>query len=559
MTLAFWLLGLSALSSQDGSAEIRVTKALADGREIPLAAQSETATEEKRVPLKFASTTKSLAFHFEGAPEAGENIRLKYKLDGHDLGWHELKSEMVVWLRMRDQTGSVIAGDVLALQGESPGWNGHAEDAPLAPCKLELTAPRQADRMMVFFISGGDQKNLGQLVAQDITLSVNRSSGGPSETFELDCETGTGNGNPLDIPIKWRREGERPDIAKVLRRATPDRKMALFLDDADPQKFGVWCSRDVNTTLTQGDRVTLQWNAAYSIGQGHAGAATYSNLKPGNYWFRIASVYPNGIPTGHEVTLPVVVVPPLYQRTDFWLAMAVAFCGLLLLAVRLVLWRRMQRRLAQSEHLRMLEAERSRIARDIHDDLGATLAQIAMLSELAEADEQQSRPVGTLLHDIFTRAHDTTRKLDEIVWALKPANDTLDHLIGYLCQFAESHMKLAGLSFRLEAPDTLPPCALTSGQRHNLFLAAKEAFHNVVKHANATEVWLRVGVTDNVLHLRIEDNGSGRVPGPDVPLSRGSANMKSRLEQLGGSYTRTGSAGKGTLVELTLPLKGQTL
>ena len=81
----------------------------------------------------------------------------------------------------------------------------------------------------------------------------------------------------------------------------------------------------------------------------------------------------------------------------------------------------------------------------------------------------------------------------------------------------------------------------------------------MVKHANASEVWLRVSVADDTLRLQIEDNGSGLAPSPELPPSRGSANMKSRMEQLGGSFARTGVAGKGTSVELRLPLKGQPL
>jgi signal transduction histidine kinase len=531
-------------------ADIAITQVTADNRETPLAPQ---ATNRSYPEIRLPSSTKTITLNFRNATDADEQpLRYRYKMEGQDLSWHELKSEMVVWFRLLDQAGSIVAGDVLALKGETPGWTGHPEDAPLVPCKMELTAPRQADRMMVFFISGGDQKNLGQLVAQDITLSVNRTAGGLSETFALDCETVLPTGNPLDSPLKWKREGERPEIAKVLRRATPDRKMALLLDDTDPHKFGVWCSRDLRTPLSLGDRVTLQWNAAYSIGQGQTGTATYSNLKPGNYWFRVAAFQANGLPTGEEVSLPVIMVPPLTRRLEFWIILLVVVGIFLAISVRRITQRQSRHQMELVERRRMLEEERARIARDIHDDLGATMTQIAMFSEAAQ--NSANAAVRGSLNDIFNCAHEATRSLDEIVWAIKPENDSLESLIRYLSRFAESYLRLAGLRFRLDASEDLPSQALTSAQRHNLFLTAKEAVHNVVKHARATEVWLGIKLKDNILQLSIEDNGNGEAPALDASLNRGSANMKQRMEQIGGTCTRTGTHGKGTTVSILFPL-----
>jgi signal transduction histidine kinase len=531
-------------------ADIAITQVTADNRENRLTAQT---TSRSYPAIRLPSSAKTITLNFRNATDADEQpLRYRYKMEGHDLGWHELKSEMVVWFRLLDQTGSIVAGDVLALKGETPGWTGHPEDAPLVPCKMELTAPRQADRMMVFFISGGDQKNLGQLVAQDITLSVSRTAGSLSETFALDCETAPPTGNPLDSPLKWKREGERPEIAKVLRRATPDRKMALLLDDTDPHKFGVWCSRDLRTPLSQGDRVTLRWNAAYSIGQGQSGTATYSNLKPGNYWFRVAAFQSNGLPTGEEVSLPVIMVPPLTHRLEFWIILLVVVGIFLAISVRWITQRQSRQQMELVERRRMLEEERTRIARDIHDDLGATMTQIAMFSEVAQSHANAA--VRDFLNDIFNCAHEATRSLDEIVWAIKPENDSLESLIRYLSRFVESYLRLAGLRFRLDAPDDLPSQVLTSTQRHNLFLTAKEAVHNVVKHAHASEVWLRIKLHNNVLHLRIEDNGNGDAPALDASLNRGSANMKQRMEQIGGTCTRIGTHGKGTTVSIAFPL-----
>ncbi|MCX6913713.1 MAG: histidine kinase, partial [Verrucomicrobia bacterium] len=133
--------------------------------------------------------------------------------------------------------------------------------------------------------------------------------------------------------------------------------------------------------------------------------------------------------------------------------------------------RRARRRLRelQREQARELavERERARIARDIHDDLGATLTQIAMLSESAEIEAQAAASLKPKLTDIFTRARGATRELDEIVWAIDPGNDSVEQVVIYLCQFAQDYLKLAEIPLRLDAPDVLPPSPLSSAQRHN--------------------------------------------------------------------------------------------
>lgn len=559
LTFRILFSGLALLWSLAGRAELRITKIAVDGQETQLSVSSETGDGRSVAPLKLLSSAKTLSFTFEGGSESNKCVRLKYKLEGQDTKWIDPSSEMVVWLRLQDRDSNALAGNEIVLKGETPNWNGQPETAPMVSQSMSFVSPCAADRLNVYFISNGGVSVMGMAVLDDVYVTIERATDRTRKVIRYDLKDGKALDSPMGTPSNWIREGPRPEIAQLLKRSGDSANTVLYLHDTDIKKYGVWRTRDPREAVGPGDRVTLTYKIAHSIGRGGESNAKYENLAQGNYWFRVAQVDVNGLRTGKELSFPVVVVPPMYYRAEFWLVISVVGSALLFLVARIVVWRKMQNRLRQSEHQRMLEAERARIARDIHDDLGATLAQIAMLSEMAEADEKLAKPVGTLLHDIFTRAHDTTRKLDEIVWALKPANDTLDHLVGYLCQFADKYLQLAGLHFRLDAPETLPPYTLTSGQRHNLFLTVKEALHNVVKHGRATEVWLHVGLTDNVLHLRIADNGSGQVPAPDAPLSRGSANMKNRMEQLGGSYARTGTKGKGTTVELTLPLKGQTL
>jgi signal transduction histidine kinase len=206
--------------------------------------------------------------------------------------------------------------------------------------------------------------------------------------------------------------------------------------------------------------------------------------------------------------------------------------------------------------------DRHRIARDIHDDLGANLAQIAMLSELAHSDLDEPSAARGHLNKIFDTSKGLARKLDETVWAINPSHDSLDAIVAFLGNFAQEHFRLAGIRCRFDMPDTLPELTMTSAVRHNLFLAAKEAVQNIVKHSGATEARLRIQIEGADLLLSLEDNGMGGAVLPAAECTpakngNGLANMKHRMESIGGRFELESKAGEGTTVRLVLSKAGQ--
>ncbi len=217
--------------------------------------------------------------------------------------------------------------------------------------------------------------------------------------------------------------------------------------------------------------------------------------------------------------------------------------------------RRSARRLAEVRAREALAEERARIARDLHDDLGANLAEIAMVSELARQSLPARDPARNQFDEIFTRAEANTRRLGEIVWSVNPANDTLENFASYVAKFAQDHLALAGVECRLNLPETLPPCALTSVQRHHLLLAIKEAIHNAIQHGRPKTVTLQMVLQENQLHIIIEDDGRGFDEATVGNSPRGSANMRRRIEAIGGTFTRQSARGLGTTVTLSIPLK----
>jgi signal transduction histidine kinase len=176
------------------------------------------------------------------------------------------------------------------------------------------------------------------------------------------------------------------------------------------------------------------------------------------------------------------------------------------------------------------------------------------MGELAQQDRSEPEKASERMGKISTTARQALKALDEIVWAVNPRNDTLGHLIDYAGQFALDYLRLAGIRCRLDFPDQTPARELSTDLRHNLFLAIKEALNNVVRHAAATEVWLRAKVTEEALEMSVEDNGHGFAAVPDDALADGLRNMRQRLADLGGECSIKSNPGSGTAVVLRLPL-----
>lgn len=294
---------------------------------------------------------------------------------------------------------------------------------------------------------------------------------------------------------------------------------------------------------------------------GNQRAAPYPRLPPGKYRFEARACNNNGPWSPVATSVDFIVEPFYWQTWWFRLIVFLVFVVSVIAVVHYVSVRRLRKQLAIMEQQAALQHERARIAKDIHDDLGANLTQIAFLGELAQQDSHESGKATERVEKISATARQAIKSLDEIVWAVNPRNDTLAHLMDYAGQFALDYLRLAGIRCRLDFPDQCLPRELSTDLRHNLFLVIKEALHNVVKHAQASEVWLRISCSSDALDVTIEDNGRGfsRVPssngGMDDALADGLRNMRSRMNEIGGKFEFESHAGTGTKILLHLPLQ----
>jgi ligand-binding sensor domain-containing protein/signal transduction histidine kinase len=282
--------------------------------------------------------------------------------------------------------------------------------------------------------------------------------------------------------------------------------------------------------------------------------AYYNNLAPATYQFQVRACNKDGVWNEAGASLTVVLLPHYWQTLWFRGTLAAVILGLICGAVLYAGRRRMQRRLAVLERQQAVEKERGRIAKDMHDQIGAGLTQLGLLGEFARRAADRNDDAREHAEKITGLARELAQTLDEIVWAVNPRNDTLNKLAAYLAAYAESFFQTTSIRCRMDIPPGLPAYPVSAEFRHNLFLTVKEALNNIVKHSRATEARLQLILGDGRLELVIEDNGAGFAAGNGVSSRNGLANMRERIAELGGQAEISSQPQQGTRVCLQVPL-----
>ena len=284
------------------------------------------------------------------------------------------------------------------------------------------------------------------------------------------------------------------------------------------------------------------------IEAGQRRAVQYNLLPPGDYHFRVIACNSDGVWNETGSTIALKILPHFYETWWFRLLAALAIAGAVAGLARYSVTRKLHQKLEQLKRQRAVEQERTRIAKDLHDDLGSSLTLIAVLGDLAKTDK-----TGQRIDKLSGTARAAVKSLDEIVWAVNPGNDTLMHLIDYAGQFATDYLRAAGVRCLLDVSEQATRRELPANVRHNVFLVIKEALQNIVKHAHATEVWLRITASEPGLRVVIEDNGCGFDRRPADAWADGLRNMRQRLAEIGGSCAIQSHAGQGTSITIELP------
>ncbi len=297
--------------------------------------------------------------------------------------------------------------------------------------------------------------------------------------------------------------------------------------------------------------------------------AFYTNLRPHEYQFEVKARNHHGVWSERLASFAFIVAPHFYETWPFY---GLCALGAVSMAGGLQAYRlRVQRRILQLKHQRTMEQERVRIARDLHDELGTALTGLALELDVAGGEAEQAPGVAQRLAHTAERTRGLAERMREVVWTVNPRCDTVSSLADFLETQASQFLQAEGTRVRTEFPEDIPLLPLSAEARHHLALCVREALTNVVRHANATEVVLSLGLersgslarrkadgTDtksDMLVIQVKDNGRGLQPaGKDGQNGHGLNNMRERLEQIGGAFECSSPPGEGTVVTLRLPL-----
>ena len=287
--------------------------------------------------------------------------------------------------------------------------------------------------------------------------------------------------------------------------------------------------------------------------------AFYNNLRPGHYRFRVVACNNDGVWSSADSSIELTLEAHFWQTWWFLSLVIASAFSVIGGAARYVTRQRMQRKLERLERQHAIEKERTRIARDIHDELGAKLTRISFLGTTARRHLANPAEADQQIAKMSEAARELILSLDQIVWAVDPENDSLENLANYVCRYASEFAADSPVQCKLKIPWKLPHCNLSTEVRHNVFLAVKEILSNAVKHSGATEIVLAISTGASEFEITITDNGRGIAPdsqaAAEVPkrVGRGLVNLRERMNSVHGRLEIKSEPGRGTEVRLIVP------
>lgn len=338
--------------------------------------------------------------------------------------------------------------------------------------------------------------------------------------------------------------GPRPQPARIVIPPDPRTIEILYA----PRTFAAPTNLVVERWLGGVDR---EW-----VRGGPRHMATYTELGAGHYPLQLRSSNERDQWMESRDAVVLDIQPLLWERTWFRVATVASAAALAAIAALAFASARNRLKMETLRRQAEVEAERVRIARDMHDELGTSLTQIALLADLARGDS----PDGDAAHlgNVVRISRELVRSMDELVWTVTPSNDTLPHLVSYIGQSASDTLGQFGIACRTRAPDDVPDRPASADLRRNVLMVVKEALSNIVEHAGAEAVEITIDVRDGRLALTITDDGRGIGGSSSERGSRrtgnGLGNMRRRITDLGGTCDIRDAVPHGTVIDVMLPL-----
>jgi signal transduction histidine kinase len=286
-------------------------------------------------------------------------------------------------------------------------------------------------------------------------------------------------------------------------------------------------------------------------------SVSYSTLLPGSYTFFVKSSSPEGIMNNDPAKFSFRILPPWWQT--WWFRTLIIF-----ICIVIIYWifnLRTQKLLAlqriEIEKNLALEGERSRIARDMHDDLGSGLSAIHLLSNYLKENVEHKYPEFiTEINKIIQSSGDLNQSVREIIWTINTKDDTLHSLVMFVIKYCNELNEKTKTNIEVNAPDPIPNFQITGDQRKHLFLCVKESINNALKHSKATAIEISFSLTNqNNMSIHIIDNGIGFDADKSENLKQGNGliNIKQRMKEIGGNVDISSNS-NGTQITLDIPL-----
>ncbi len=360
------------------------------------------------------------------------------------------------------------------------------------------------------------------------------------------------NGRELGTGSDWRSITEY-DISLLLK---PGRHVLAVEAFNDNREAGMQFGLRIN--LKDGREISMYSDSSWRIAPNDERGWESKREAP-QFWRKSAvltAVIARGDSWEKRVPTMIVRVPklqPIFQ--PFWQSawFQVALVSIAVLAV-LACLRLMAKLSAQSKAQAMLQLERARIARDIHDELGARLTELALEGEVAQTELPAESEVRSKFASICEKARAISIAMDEVVWAMNPRRDTLRDFAAFACKFAQRFLAQTPIRCRLDVAEDLPSLSFALPVRRNLLLAVKEALNNAAKYSEASELYLRIHRSGAGVLVTVEDNGRGFDPAQTDPTRNGITNMTQRMQDIGGKCRIDAKPGAGCRVEFHVPL-----
>jgi signal transduction histidine kinase/ligand-binding sensor domain-containing protein len=397
------------------------------------------------------------------------------------------------------------------------------------------------------FILFGDEDGLNTMYNPHILKTINGSDfyiAGDDKIIEFNASSLEQPFSPPALEMDMHVNDSIADIPKNNVPITlPHNKNKI-----DFEFTGVtYIKADQNEYYYKLSELDKDWNITYK------NSVSYANLAPGHYTFTIKAKNYAGLWSNTE-SVEFTILPPFWNTWWFRISMSIIILILLTAIIRIISRRRLKERILQLEKETALEKERTRIAQDMHDDLGSGLTKIAIMSEVVKKQLPTEEKLSSQLQVISDSSRKLVDNLQDIVWMLNPAHDTLDRLALYVQAHAIKYFEDSPVKVSFTFPAQVEPLKISEEKRRNIFMVVKESLNNIIKHSEARNAEIELTVSANEIHFTITDDGKGFSPGQSRTFANGLANMLARMKKIGGTCNIDSAPGKGTRVELSLPI-----